>query len=217
MEKSGIAPTVERIPTAAVPKRSASLAYDRRVAELRTERLLLRQWRDEDFEPFAELNADPETMRYFVAPLARAESDAWATLCRRQIEEEGWGLWAVEVVDTAPFIGFVGLARPRFEAHFTPAVEVGWRLARAYWGHGYATEAGRAALAYGFDELGLDEIVSFTSVLNEPSWRVMERLGMTRDPADDFEHVRVPVGHPLRPHVLYRLSRAAWAVSRADV
>jgi RimJ/RimL family protein N-acetyltransferase len=191
--------------------------YDRHVAELRTERLVLRQWREEDLEPFATLNADPETMRYFVAPPTRAESDALAERSRRQIDDEGWGLWAVEVAGGPSFIGFVGLARPSFEAHFTPAVEVGWRLAREHWGHGYATEAGRAALAHGFEELGLREIVSFTSLLNEPSWRVMERLGMARDPADDFEHPRVPVGHPLRLHVLYRLSRTAWPVSRADV
>jgi len=179
------------------------------VAELRTERLLLRQWRDDDVEPFAALNADPETMRYFPAPIEREESDAFAERIHRQIELEGWGLWAVEVVDAAPFIGFVGLARPSFDAHFTPAVEVGWRLARNHWGRGYATEAARAALAYGFDELDLDEIVSFTSQLNEPSWRVMERLGMSHDPADDFEHPRLPEGHPLRLHVLYRLPRAS--------
>lgn len=177
------------------------------MGELRTERLLLRQWRDEDLEPFAELNADPETMRYFPAPPSRAESDALAERARRQIASEGWGLWAVEVAGGASFIGFVGLARPSFEEHFTPAVEVGWRLARDHWGRGYATEAGRAAVAYGFEELGLDEIVSFTSGLNKPSWQVMERLGMTHDPADDFEHPRVPAGSPLRPHVLYRLSR----------
>lgn len=177
---------------------------------------MLRQWRDEDLEPFAELNADPETMRYFPAPLSGAESDALAERARRQIETEGWGLWAVEVAGGAGFIGFVGLARPSFEAHFTPAVEVGWRLGRRQWGRGYATEAGRAAVGYGFEELGLDEIVSFTSRLNEPSWRVMERLGMSHDPAGDFEHPRVPVGDPLRPHVLYRLSRAAWAVAEAD-
>ena len=179
------------------------------MSDLRTERLLLRQWRDEDLEPFAELNADPETMRYFPAPPTREESDALAERSRRQIDDEGWGLWAVEVPGGTSFVGFVGLARPSFEEHFTPAVEVGWRLARRHWGRGYATEAGRAALAYGFDELGLEEIVSFTSRLNAPSRRVMERLGMSRDPADDFEHPRVPLGHPLRPHVLYRLSRPA--------
>jgi ribosomal-protein-alanine N-acetyltransferase len=185
------------------------------VAGLRTERLLLRQWRDEDLAPFAELNADAETMRYFPERRTREQSDAFAEQIRRNLEHEGWGLWAVEVVGVAPFIGFVGLARPSFEEHFTPAVEVGWRLAREHWGRGYATEAGRAALAYGFEELGLAEIVSFTSRLNEPSWRVMERLGMSHDPADDFEHPRLQVGHPLRPHVLYRLSFDAWAVSRA--
>lgn len=185
------------------------------MAALRTERLLLRQWREDDLEPFAALNADPETMRYFPFPPSREESDALAERSRRHIEDEGWGLWAVEVEGVAPFIGFVGLARPGFEEHFTPAVEVGWRLAREHWGRGYATEAGRAAIEYGFEVLRLDEIVSFTSPLNEPSWRVMERLGMRRDPADDFEHPRVEVGHPLRLHLLYRLSRADWAVSRA--
>ena len=182
------------------------------MAELRTERLLLRQWRDEDLEPFAALNADPETMRFFPAPPSREQSDALAERARRQIEEEGWGLWAVEVVDGPSFVGFVGLARPSFEEHFTPAVEVGWRLVREHWGNGYATEAGRAALAHGFEELNLAEVVSFTSRLNEPSWRVMERLGMHHYAAGDFEHPRVPVGHPLRPHVLYRLADADWPV-----
>lgn len=185
------------------------------MAEFRTERLLLRQWRDEDLEPFAALNGDPETMRYFPSPPSRQESDSLAERARLQIADEGWGLWAVEVAGGASFIGFVGLARPSFEEHFTPAVEVGWRLAREHWGCGYATEAGRAALAYGFEELGLAEIVSFTSRLNTRSWRVMERLGMSHDRAGDFEHPRVPVGHPLRPHVLYRLSRTAWAVSHS--
>jgi len=175
------------------------------MAELRTERLVLRGRRDADLDPFAALNADAETMRYFPAPLSRAESDALADRARRHVETEGWGLWAVEAPGTADFVGFVGLARPSFDEHFTPAVEVGWRLAREHWGKGYATEAARAAVGYGFAELGLDEIVSFTSRLNEPSIRVMERIGMSRDPADDFDHPRVPPGHPLRPHVLYRL------------
>lgn len=179
------------------------------MAELRTERLLLRGWRDADLEPFAALNGDPETMRYFPAPLRREESDALAARAREQIETEGWGLWAVEVPGVADFAGFVGLAVPSFEASFTPAVEVGWRLAREHWGKGYATEAAHAAVAHGFGELGLAEIVSFTSRLNEPSIRVMERIGMTRDPAEDFDHPRVPSGHPLRPHVLYRLRAPA--------
>lgn len=190
-------------------------SYHRPVAALHTERLLLRQWREDDLEPFAALNADPETMRYFPALPTREENDTLVEHSRRQIEEEGWGLWAVEVRGGPAFIGFVGLARPSFEEHFTPAVEVGWRLAREHWGRGYATEAAHAALAYGFEKLELEEIVSFTSQLNEPSRRVMERLGMSHEPADDFEHPRVPLGHPLRPHVLYRLPRTDWAVSRA--
>jgi RimJ/RimL family protein N-acetyltransferase len=174
------------------------------MAELRTARLFLRQWRDADREPFAVLNADPEAMRYFPAPLDRERSDALVDYASALIDERGWGLWAVEVVGGAPFVGFVGLSEPRFEAHFTPAVEIGWRLVREHWGHGYATEAGRAVLAFAFDELGLEEVVSFTTVANERSRRVMERLGMTRDPDDDFEHPALPPGHPQRSHVLYR-------------
>src|SRR4029077_20429589 len=118
--------------------------------------------------------------------LTREQSDAFAGHARQGIEERGWGLWAVEVTEAERFIGYVGLAEPRFEAHFTPAVEVGWRLTRDAWGNGYATEAARVALAFGFDELKLDEIVSFTAVINERSRRVMERLGMTHEPSDDF-------------------------------
>lgn len=173
--------------------------------ELRTSRLVLRQWREADLEPFAQLNADPEVMRHFPSPLTRGQSDALAERARTIVAERGWGLWAVEVVEHAPFIGFVGLAEPRFRAHFTPAIEVGWRLARDYWGKGYATEGARAALAFGFEELGLEEIVSFTSVVNERSQRVMERLGMTHNPADDFDHPLLAPGDILRPHVLYRL------------
>jgi RimJ/RimL family protein N-acetyltransferase len=180
------------------------------VSELRTDRLLLRQWRPEDFGPFAELNADPEVMRYFPAPLRRDESDGLATKARALIEARGWGLWAVEVVETNEFIGFIGLAEPSFDADFTPAVEVGWRLHRRHWGSGYATEGARAALAFAFEELSLEEVVSFTSAVNLRSRRVMERLGMTHDPEDDFEHPRVD-DRVLRPHVLYRIKRAAGA------
>lgn len=179
---------------------------DAPVAEVRTERLLLRQWRPADREPFARLNGDPETMRYFPAPLDRAQSDALADRCAAAIAQQGWGWWAVEVVGGPEFIGFVGLNAPTFDAHFTPCVEVGWRLLRESWGNGYATEAARAAVAYGFGQLGLDEIVSFTTVANGRSRRVMERLGMTHDPADDFDHPALESG-PLRRHVLYRLSR----------
>ncbi len=179
--------------------------------ELETARLLLRSWRPEDREPFAALNADPEVMEHFPAPLGRAESDALAARIEADIERRGFGLWAVEVRGSGEFAGFVGLDVPQIETHFMPAVEAGWRLARPAWGHGYATEAARAALAFGFEQLGLDEIVAMTAVGNARSRAVMERLGMSRDPADDFGHPKVPVGDPLRPHVLYRIARGAWA------
>jgi ribosomal-protein-alanine N-acetyltransferase len=176
------------------------------VPELRTSRLVLRSWRPEDLDPFAALNADPRVMEHFPAPLTRRESGAFV---RDRIvphfAEHGYGLWAVEVPGKTPFIGFAGLLVPAFEAHFTPCVEVGWRLAFDHWGHGYATEAARAAVAFGFEEAGLDEIVSFTAPSNRRSIRVMERLGMT--PAGEFDHPRLPAGHVLQRHVLYRLRR----------
>ncbi len=178
------------------------------MAELRTERLLLRQWRDADLRPFAELNADPVVMEHFPSTMTRERSDAFAARIREHLAEHGWGLWAVEVVGRLPFAGFVGLARPSFDAHFMPAVEVGWRLARGAWGNGYATEGARAALRYAFEELGLDDVVSFTSTANVRSQRVMERLGMTRDLADDFDHPGVDDPR-LRPHVLYRAARVS--------
>lgn len=146
-------------------------------------------------------------MEHFPYRLTREQSDAFVARIERSFEERGHGLWAVEVVGGAPFIGFVGLAYHDFPAHFTPAVEVGWRLARGHWGRGYATEAARASLRFGFDELGLDEIVSMTYRGNLRSIAVMERIGMTRDPADDFEHPNLPPGHRVRPHVLYRAQR----------
>jgi len=175
--------------------------------ELRTDRLVLRRWRDDDRAPFAALNADREVMKHFPSTLTRAESDAFIDRIEVFLEANGYGLWAVERLDRDEFIGFVGLALASFEAHFTPAVEVGWRLGRQHWGHGFATEAARIAVTDGFERLGLDEIVSFTATTNLPSQRVMERLGMTRDPEDDFDHPGVPIGHRLRRHVLYRLPR----------
>ena len=171
--------------------------------ELRTERLVLRRWREGDREPFARMNADPQVMRFFPAPLSRVESDAFVDRIERQFDERGYGLWALEIPGAATFIGYVGL-----ELHPYFAVpEIGWRLDRPYWGKGYATEAARAAVADGFDRIGLDEIISFTTPLNIPSIRVMERLGMTHDPADDFDHPNVPAGHAFRRHVLYRLRK----------
>lgn len=177
---------------------------------IETPRLLLRPWRDEDLAPFAALNADPVVMAHFPATLSREESDAVAARIRRGFEERGWGLWAVAVPGEVDFAGFVGLSVPAFSAHFTPCVEIGWRLARAFQGRGIATEAARAALRYGFEAVGLQEIVSFTATVNEPSRRVMEKLGMRRDPAEDFDHPVLPEGHRLRRHVLYRLPRDGW-------
>ena len=183
------------------------------MTELETDRLFLRRWREGDREPFAALNADPVVMEHFPELNSRAESDAFVERIETHFDRRGFGLWAVEVRGGAPFVGFVGLWPQTFHAHFTPAVEVGWRLARAHWGHGYATEAARAAVDYGFDELELHEIVSFTVPANFRSRRVMERLGMTHDAADDFDHPGIPEGHPLRRHVLYRLARPVEAPS----
>lgn len=177
------------------------------VRTIHTPRLVLRQWRPSDRSPWAALNADPVVMELMPALLSAEESAAFADRNEAGLAERGWGLWAVEVPGHAGFIGFVGLNAPRFEAHFTPCVEVGWRLARSAWGHGYATEAARSALGFAFGELGLDEVVSFTSVGNERSRAVMMRLGMTHDPADDFDHPRLPEGDRLRRHVLYRIGR----------
>ena len=178
--------------------------------ELPTDRLLLRQWRDNDLDPFAALNADPIVMEHFPARLTRAESDAMVERIEAGFRTRGFGNWAVEVPGVADFIGYVGLSVPSYDTPFMPAVEIGWRLDHRYWGRGYATEAARAALAFGFREAALSEIVSFTVPANVRSWRVMERLGMTRDPADDFDHPMLPPAHPLRRHVLYRLSRSAY-------
>ena len=167
---------------------------------IRTERLVLRQWREADREPFAALNADPVVMEHFPATMPREASDAFVDFNMATIAERGWGFWAVEA--DGAFIGFVGLNEPRFR----PGVEIGWRLARDAWGHGYATEAARAALAFAFDELELDEVISFTTVENRRSRRVMERIGMTYDPDGDFDHPNV-TDPRIRPHVLYRLAR----------
>lgn len=179
----------------------------REVVELRTERLVLRAWRDADRAPFAALNADPRVVEHLSAPLARADSDALAARIVAHFAQHGFGPWAVEVPGVTPFAGFVGLAVPPFTARFTPCVEVLWRLAAEHWGRGYASEGARAALDFGFERLGLAEIVAFTVPGNTRSRRVMEKLGMTHDPADDFDHPSLPDGHPLRRHVLYRLRR----------
>jgi RimJ/RimL family protein N-acetyltransferase len=180
---------------------------------MRTERLLMRRWLPGDRAPFAALNADPQVMAHFPTPLDRAASDAFADKIEAGFEANGFGLWVLERLDTAEFVGFTGLSVPKFSAPFTPAVEVGWRLCRAAWGRGFATEAGRQAVAVGFGGYGLAEIVSFTATGNAASQAVMRRLGMRRDPAGDFDHPALPAGHPLRRHVLYRLGRPDWAIA----
>jgi RimJ/RimL family protein N-acetyltransferase len=177
------------------------------IASLETERLLLRAWREADREPFARMNADPAVMEFFPACLSRVESDHGVDRVENHFRERGFGLFAAELRSESTFIGFIGLNVTRFVAHFTPCVEIGWRLAAAYWGQGLATEGARAALRYGFETLALNEIVSFTVPANMRSRRVMEKLGMTHDPTDDFDHPGLEAGHPKRRHVLYRLKR----------
>ncbi len=176
--------------------------------ELSTERLVLRRWRAEDRGPFAALNGDPRVMEYFPACLDRGESDAMVDRIEAHFANFGFGPWAVEVRGGAPLIGFIGLAVPRFEAHFTPAVEIGWRLAFDAWGHGYATEGARAVLSFALETRGMPEVVSYTATNNWRSRRVMERLGLQYDERDDFDHPLVPEGNPLRRHVLYRTKAA---------
>jgi RimJ/RimL family protein N-acetyltransferase len=174
------------------------------IKHLNTNRLLLRGWMSADRAPFAALNADPEVMEHFPARLSRAESDAMVDRVMAGLAERGWGLWAVQVRKTGQFAGFVGLNPVPDDLPVAPAVEVGWRLAKAHWGQGFAPEAARAAVDFGFDQLGLPELVSFTTTGNLNSRRVMEKLGMTRDPADDFHHPGLALW-PERRHVLYRL------------
>ena len=172
--------------------------------EIRTPRLLMRRWQHRDRAPFADINADPEVMRYFPAPLTREQSDALVDRIEEHFDEHGYGLWALEV--EGRLLGFTGLSWATWEAEFTPAVEVGWRLARSAWGRGYASEAATAALVRGFQDV--ESIVSFTAVSNQPSVRVMRRIGLRH--VDDFDHPRLPDQHPLRRHVLYRADRRTW-------
>lgn len=174
---------------------------------LSTGRLILRQWRAADRAPFAQLSADPEVMEHFPATSTVAESDALIDRATAHIDEHGWGLWAVEVIATQQFIGFVGLAPDRLSP-WEGQVEIGWRLRRSAWGHGFATEAGRGALRFGFDVVGLDEVVSFTTEGNVRSRAVMRRLGLRHDPSRDFDHPRLPADHPQRRHVLYAIDHA---------
>ncbi len=180
------------------------------ILELESARLVLRQWRDDDLTEFAAMCADPQVMRYFPALLSRLESAALIGRIRGHFNEFGFGLWALERKDTGAFIGFTGLLNVSFEAPFAPAVEIGWRLARRHWGLGFASEAAWTSLRAGFGQLGLEEVVSFTAQHNLPSEKVMQAIGMQRDLFGDFDHPRLPQGHALQRHVLYRISRDQW-------
>jgi predicted N-acetyltransferase YhbS/RimJ/RimL family protein N-acetyltransferase len=190
---------------------SALARYSTRMEDYRTSRLVLRRWKDTDLEAFAQLNADPEVMEHFPGVMDRAASDALVERFEAHFAEHGFGPWAIEVHGGESFIGCVGLVHVGFAASFTPAVELTWRLARRSWGHGYASEAARAVCRFAFAELRLPALVSFTVPANQRSRAVMARLGMTHDPRDDFAHPRFAEGHPLRRHVLYRLSATSWA------
>jgi RimJ/RimL family protein N-acetyltransferase len=175
------------------------------IMSLRTPRIVLRAWRDEDFAPFAAMNADPRVMEHFPGVLTREQSDALATRIRTSLAGKGFGLWAVDVPGTTDFAGFIGLSVPSLNVPFTPCVEIAWRIAYEHWDKGIATEGARAALDAAFGELALSEVVSFTVPGNTRSRRVMERLGMRHDPRDDFDHPAFEEGDPLRRHVLYRI------------
>lgn len=181
---------------------------------LATDRLLLRRWNEEDCEPFAAMNADPRVMEFMPECLTRAESDVVAEHIEAHFARYGFGLFTAGLRATGEFIGFIGPSVPTFDAHFTPCVEIGWRLTAAHWNQGLATEGAGAALEFAFDALRQDEIVSFTVVANSASRRVMEKLGMTHNAADDFDHPGLELGHALRQHVLYRIARSKWLAAR---
>jgi RimJ/RimL family protein N-acetyltransferase len=189
------------------PERSLVLPTFGAPVELHTRRCVLRQWKDADLAPWAAMNADPEVRRHFPSVATEEQATAEAGRCRDAIAQRGWGMWALEVPGLWPFAGFVGLNVPHYDAPWVPAVEIGWRLPRAAWGQGLATEAAQAALDFAFARLGLDEVVAITIPANTPSQRVMQRLGMRRDLDGDFDHPRIEAGHPMRRHVLYRMAR----------
>jgi len=184
------------------------------VPKIGTERLILRKWRESDREPFARMNSNPEVMEHFPALLSRQESDALLDLAQAHLQRYGFGPWAAELRESQEFIGFISLFIPQFEASFTPCVEIGWRLSSEHWGRGLAIEGARAVVRHGFEVQGLRELVSFTVPGNLRSLRVMQKLGMTHDPRDDFDHPSIAIGHPLRRHVLYRLKRDDWMTKR---
>jgi RimJ/RimL family protein N-acetyltransferase len=182
--------------------------------EFHTARLAFCAWQERHVAPFAALNADPDVMRHFPATVSAEQTRAGVDTWRQQFADRGWSNWAVELLGSGEFIGFIGLSVPRRLLPFSPCVEIGWRLKRAAWGQGYATEGARACLRVGFERLGLEEIVSFTALSNRPSIAVMQRIGLQPAHAD-FEHPAVPEGHALRPHCLYKITRAQWMDQQA--
>lgn len=179
------------------------------IMQLESARLLLRQWQDKDLPKFAEMCADPRVMRYFPQTLSRLESAAVIGRVRGHFAENGYGLWALERKDNGQFIGFTGLGEVGFDAPFTPATEIGWRLAYEHWGLGFASEAAWTCLRCAFGQLGMEEVVAFTAQANLPSEKVMQAIGMVRDPEGDFDHPNLP-GHELQRHMLYRITREQW-------
>lgn len=174
--------------------------------EFESERLGFRRWKDEDKPAFAKMNCNKEVMRYFPKALTRDESDSFINKINKQFIEYGYGLWAVEIKSSKTFIGFIGFYTAAFEAYFTPCIEIGWRLDNEFWNRGYATEGAKACLEYGFNQLGMQEIYSFTAQINKPSINVMKKIGMVQ--VDSFEHPRIETNHPLRPHVLFKIDKS---------
>lgn len=176
---------------------------------LESNRILLRPWKPSDLQPFAKMNADADVMRYYPSTLNHEESDEFAQRIQERFNEKGWGFWALEHKDSGKFMGFTGLNIPGYDLPCNPCIEVGWRLARSFWGEGFATEAAKASLDFAFANLKTDRIVSFASVVNERSWQVMERLGM-RNTHQNFDHPIIPAGHELSEHVLYEIDKDTW-------
>jgi ribosomal-protein-alanine N-acetyltransferase len=174
--------------------------------ELETKRLKLRQWKEEDYIPFSKLNADPKVMEFFPSVLTKVQSDVMASTLKALLSEQGWGFWVIEEKEIGLFVGSLGLHEPTDKLPFLPCVEIGWRFSFEHWGKGYATEAGQEVLKFAFDVLELDEVVSFTAVINKRSSSLMERLGM-KNSYENFEHCTLPIGHRLREHVLFKIDK----------
>lgn len=179
------------------------------VVELKTDRLILRQWKESDLLPFAKMNADPEVMEYYPSTISESESNQLANRIKGFITKRSWGFWAVETINENEFIGFVGLHKPTYDLPVSSCVEVGWRFSKKYWGKGYATEAAKESLRFAFEDLQLNEVYSFASVSNKKSCSVMERLNMVNT-GNNFEHPIIPEGHSLREHVLYKIIKKQW-------